>query len=191
MNRVRKNAGREPRDALGADEPGLRHFIGRFWKVVREEAWIVEVTSRPQLISNDQWTLLADVLPGPTRMRGRPFADARLQAETIIHRNRCGIAWRDLPEVFGPWQTVWQRHTRMADNGTRDLVKRRLHEYANRARVIDWDEPVYSTTARARTRLLSKHDPSSGGASRPDMTHLRSRIGPESFSLACSHSRAS
>jgi transposase len=24
--------------------------------------------------------------------------------EGIIYRYRCGIAWRDLPEVFGPWQ---------------------------------------------------------------------------------------
>ncbi|MBP1161117.1 transposase [Rhodococcus sp. PvR099] len=23
--------------------------------------------------------------------------------EGIIYRCRCGIAWRDLPEVFGPW----------------------------------------------------------------------------------------
>ena len=26
--------------------------------------------------------------------------------EAIIYRYWCGLAWRDLPEVFGPWQTV-------------------------------------------------------------------------------------
>ena len=34
--------------------------------------------------------------------------------EAIIYRYRCGLAWRDLPEVFGPWQTVWTWHRRMA-----------------------------------------------------------------------------
>ncbi len=34
--------------------------------------------------------------------------------EGIVDRYRTGIAWRDLPEVFGPWQTVWKWHRRMA-----------------------------------------------------------------------------
>ena len=29
--------------------------------------------------------------------------------EGIIYRYRVGIPWRDLPECFGPWQTVWKR----------------------------------------------------------------------------------
>ena len=64
--------------------------------------------SRFQLLSDDQWALIADLMPGPTGKKGRPFADARTMVEGIIYRYRCGIAWRDLPEVFGPWQTVWQ-----------------------------------------------------------------------------------
>lgn len=42
--------------------------------------------------------------------------------EGIIYRYRCGIAWRDLPEVFGPWRTVWTWHHRMATEGTWDRV---------------------------------------------------------------------
>jgi len=30
----------------------------------------------------------------------------------IIYRYRRVIAWRDLPESFGPWQTVWTWHHR-------------------------------------------------------------------------------
>ncbi|WP_369822238.1 transposase [Saccharomonospora sp. CUA-673] len=46
------------------------------------------------------------MLPRPTGRKGRPFSGARLMVEGILYRYRCGIAWRDLPEVFGPWQTV-------------------------------------------------------------------------------------
>lgn len=60
--------------------------------------------SRFQVLSDAQWELIADQLPKPTGRKGRPFADARLMVEGIIYRYRCGIAWRDLPEIFGAWQ---------------------------------------------------------------------------------------
>lgn len=63
--------------------------------------------TRFQVLSDAQWSLLEEMLPRPTGRRGRPFADARLMVKGIVYRYRCGIAWRDLPEVFGPWQTVW------------------------------------------------------------------------------------
>jgi transposase len=28
----------------------------------------------------------------------------------ILHRIRTGVPWRDLPEDFGPWKTVYERH---------------------------------------------------------------------------------
>ena len=105
--------------------------------------------SRFQLLSDTQWDLISDLMPGPTGKKGRPFADSRMIIEGIIYRYRCGIAWRDLPEVFGPWQTVWQRHKRMADDGTWDLVQQRLHEQADRAGLIDWNLSVDSTIVRA------------------------------------------
>ncbi|GAA3800927.1 hypothetical protein GCM10022241_24930 [Micrococcus endophyticus] len=61
--------------------------------------------------------------PSPDRPRRQAFADARAMVEAIIYRYRCGIAWRDLPEVYGPWQTVWT--------------------------LIDWSVSVDSTIARA------------------------------------------
>ncbi|WP_080793216.1 IS5 family transposase [Corynebacterium pacaense] len=105
--------------------------------------------SRFQLLSDDQWTLIADLLPGPTGKKGRPFADARLMVEGIIYRYRCGIAWRDLPDAFGPWQTVWAWHRRMADDGVWDRAQARLHEYADREGLLDWSVSVDSTIARA------------------------------------------
>ncbi|WP_431603565.1 transposase, partial [Bowdeniella massiliensis] len=59
--------------------------------------------------------------------------------EGIIYRYRCGIAWRDLPEVFGPWQTVWTWHHRMAAEGTA----------TDEAGLVDWSLSVDSTIVRA------------------------------------------
>jgi len=68
---------------------------------------------------------------------------------SIIYRYRCGLAWRDVPEVFGPWQTIWTWHRRMSEDGTWDVVLARLLAAAEQAGVIDWSVSVDSTIARA------------------------------------------
>ena len=57
-------------------------------------------------------------MPGPIGQKGRRFADSRTMVKGIICRYRTGIGWRDLPAVFGPWETVWAWHHRMAGDGT-------------------------------------------------------------------------
>jgi putative transposase len=101
------------------------------------------------LLSDAQWSLIASMLPMRTGRQGRPFADARTMAEAIIYRYRCGIAWRDLPQVFGPWQTVWTWHRRLAVDGTWDAVLAQLTAQADAAGVLDWSLAVDSTIARA------------------------------------------
>ena len=69
--------------------------------------------------------------------------------EGIIYRSRTGIAWRDLPREFGPWQTVWKRHHRFSLDGTWDKIHPRLLPEADAAGDIDWAVSVDSTINRA------------------------------------------
>ncbi len=105
--------------------------------------------SRFLLLSDAQWSLIEEDLPRPTGRRGRPFSDPRTMVEAIAYRYRTGIAWRDLPEVFGPWQTVWTWHHRMAGDGTWDKVLARLTAVADAAGLVDWSLSMDSTIARA------------------------------------------
>jgi len=105
--------------------------------------------TRFQLLSDEQWALIEDLLPARTHRQGRPFADARSMVEGIIYRYRCGIAWRDVPAVFGPWQTIWTWHRRLAREGTWDTVLRRLLATADAGGRIDWAVSVDSTIVRA------------------------------------------
>lgn len=105
--------------------------------------------SRFQVLSDVQWSLIEALLPSRTGRQGRPFADARTMVEGIVYRYRTGIAWRDLPEVFGPWQTVWTWHRRMAADGTWDTVLGELTAAADAAGLVDWSVSVDSTIARA------------------------------------------
>ena len=94
--------------------------------------------------------------------------------EGIVYRYRTGIAWRDLPEVFGPWQTVWTWHHRMATDGTWDKVHAKLAAAADAVGLVDWSLSVDSTIARAHqhatntTRLtggwIELHEPAGRAA---------------------------
>ena len=60
------------------------------------------------------------------------------------------IAWRDVPEVFGPWQTIWTWRKRMSVEGVlRPSLLTRLLTVADDAGIIDWAVAVDSTIARA------------------------------------------
>ena len=79
---------------------------------------------------------------------GRPMTPHRLVVEGAVYRLRTGIAWRDLPAEFGPWQTVWKRHYRFSVDGTWDKVLTALQVQADANGEIDWRVSVDSTIAR-------------------------------------------
>jgi putative transposase len=54
-----------------------------------------------------------------------------------------------VPVVFGPRQTIWTWHRRMAGEGTWDSVLARLLAAADAAGLVDWAVSVDSTIARA------------------------------------------
>jgi transposase len=88
-------------------------------------------------------------MPSSEGRRGRPWRDHRQVLEGIIYRFRTGIAWRDLPEEFGPWQTVWERHQTFSTNGTYDKIHARLLTEADAVGDLDWMVSVDSTINRA------------------------------------------
>lgn len=51
---------------------------------------------------------------------------------------KTGAQWRDLPERFGPWKTVYGRFARWRDDGTLDRVVAKLQRDLDRAGLIDW-----------------------------------------------------
>lgn len=105
--------------------------------------------SRSQVLTDDQWELIDPLMPSSVGKRGRSFGDHRRVVEGMIYRYRTGVAWRDLPSDFGPWQTVWKRHRRFAGDGTWDRVLSALLARADAAGLVDWDVAVDSTVNRA------------------------------------------
>jgi len=105
--------------------------------------------SRRAVLSDSQWAQIEALLPSSDGRRGRPFRDHRQVAEGIVYRYRTGVAWRDLPTEFGPWQTVWKRHKRFSNDGTWDNVLAALLAQADAVGDIDWTVSIDSTINRA------------------------------------------
>ena len=103
---------------------------------------------RFQVLTDRQWELLELLLPKSDGRVGRNFANNRLVVEALLYRLRVGGPWRDLPEVFGPWQTVWKRHRRYAADGTWDRVMIALLALADATGDLDWVASVDSTIVR-------------------------------------------
>lgn len=56
-----------------------------------------------------QWERIAPHWLGKATDPGRTGGDGRLFFEAVLWIARTGSPWRDLPEVFGNWNTVFKR----------------------------------------------------------------------------------
>jgi transposase len=76
-------------------------------------------------LTEDHWDAIVDLFPKPART-GRPPSAPRIMVDGILWILRTGSPWRDLPEEFGPWQTVWDHFDKWNANGLLDSILNRL-----------------------------------------------------------------
>ena len=68
------------------------------------------------------WERMAPLLPGKKGDPGRSGADNRLFVEAILWLVRTGVPWRDLPAVFGHWNSIFMRFSRWSKAGVWDRL---------------------------------------------------------------------
>jgi putative transposase len=77
-------------------------------------------------LRDDQWERIQNLVPGKESDPGRSGEDNRLFVEAVLWIARTGAPWRDLPEEFGKWNSVFQRYNRWAKSGVWENVFRVL-----------------------------------------------------------------
>lgn len=77
------------------------------------------------LLTDAQWELIAEFFPTQAST-GRPPVDRRNVMNGIFWILRTGSPWRDLPEEFGKWQTVWRLFDGWNQDGTLDAILSQL-----------------------------------------------------------------
>ena len=104
--------------------------------------------SRDEAFTDEQWALIEPLLPSSKGKRSRPFRDHRQVLNGIVYRYRTGCPWRDVPDRFGPWKTLWKRHARFSKDGTWDRVLEQLLAQADAEGRLDWQLAIDSTISR-------------------------------------------
>ena len=66
-------------------------------------------------LSDGRWALIAPLMP--TGRRGVKPTRNREVISGILHVLKYGCRWRDCPEVFGPYTTIYNRFNRWAKRG--------------------------------------------------------------------------
>lgn len=79
-------------------------------RLQRLESLILELT-------DEHWERVAPLLPPQKPQTGRPNKDHRRMLAGMLWVARTGSSWRDLPEEFGPWETVHTRYQRWRTAG--------------------------------------------------------------------------
>jgi transposase len=110
------------------------------------------VTARGDL-TDAEWHLIGGLLPPERGRPGKPASCNRTILDGILFRLRTGCPWRDLPERFGKWNTVWRRFARWRDQGLFELI---LDAFAGLGRGDDRVQMLDSTVVRV-------HQHASGG----------------------------
>src|SRR5690242_2936287 len=74
------------------------------------------------MLSDAQWDRIEPLLLGKAGDPGRSGTDNRLFLEAVLWLVRTGVPWRDLPEAFGRWNTVFRRFRRWACKGVFESI---------------------------------------------------------------------
>jgi len=100
-------------------------------------------------LTDDEWVRIEDLFPPPANT-GRPPRNRREIVDAIFWVLRTGAPWRDIPEEYGPWGTVWDLFDKWNGDGTFDRILSRLQvERIDAGKIDDQLWCVDGTVVRA------------------------------------------
>jgi transposase len=109
-------------------------------------------------LSDEEWRILGPLLVG--RMGRPPKVCHREFLNAVLWKIRTGVPWRDLPERYGAWKTIYSRFRRWALAGHFTAIFEALHiEVDNEWNAIDGS-------------YIRAHQHSAGGKGGPSETLL-------------------
>jgi transposase len=133
-------------------------------------------------LTDEEYARIAPLLPDTTPQRGGRWRDHRQVINGILFRVRTGCPWRDVPDRYGPYQTLYKRFSRWEQDGTWARIEAAMQADADAVGELDWHGHADSTVVRAHqhaagarkggSRLVTQRDgkhsasPGAGGPRR-------------------------
>jgi transposase len=118
-------------------------------------------------LTDQEWERLEPHVPPEKPETGRPNVDHRRIINGILWRLRTGAPWRDLPERYGPWSTVYSRFRRWRLAGIWDRLLVAVQREADAAGEVDGSVAfVDGTVMRAHQHAAG----ATGGLQKPRLS---------------------
>ena len=78
-------------------------------------------------LDDHQFHFIENLTPGKKSDPGRS-ADNRLFIEAVLYIAKTGVGWRQPPEKYGKWYSVWKRFRRWCINGVFDDIMKDISD---------------------------------------------------------------
>lgn len=129
------------------------------------------------LMTDEEWAVIEPFLTTASSRGGRPPASHRRVVDGILWICRTGAPWRDLPQAFGNWNSVWRQFRRWCEFGVWHVLLQGLADSGG-----EWDvlQMIDSTTIRAHRRAAGEK----GGFNSRHLAVLAADSRPRSISAA-------
>ena len=98
-------------------------------------------------ISDEAWAVIGPLFP-TAKATGRPPVGRRTVVEATAWRFRTGSPWREVPERFGNWNTIYKNFNRWAEQGVWARVLEKVQSFAHQRGELDWAASIDSTIVR-------------------------------------------
>ncbi len=99
-------------------------------------------------VTDEAWERIEPLLP--KQSRGGRWNDHRTTVSGMVRVLNSGAPWRDMPERYGRWPSVFDRYRRWTREGLFDRILHRLHVQLDAGGRIDWSVfDVDGTNSRA------------------------------------------
>jgi transposase len=99
-------------------------------------------------LKDTAWAQIKPLLP-ENGGRGQQWRDHRQVINGILWKLRTGAPWRDLPERYGPWRTVYARFVRWQADGTWDRLLAHVQTKSDAVSEVVWEVSIDSSVVRA------------------------------------------
>jgi transposase len=86
---------------------------------------------RRHAIKDSDWERIESLFPPENTGEGRPSKSNRLMLDGMLWKVKTGAPWRDLPERFGPWETIYGRFRLWSQNEVFSVIFEALTQDAD------------------------------------------------------------
>ncbi|WP_089682731.1 IS5 family transposase [Catalinimonas alkaloidigena] len=115
-------------------------------------------------LTDEQWAQISKFFPQNEGQRGGQWRDHRQVLNGMLWILSTGAPWRDLPERYGPWKTVYDRFRRYRISGLLDEIVEYLQIQLDEEGYIDWE--LWMAAAAAVDSTVIRAHKSAAGASK-------------------------